>query len=889
MTHTCTKCSRVNPPEAHYCYYDGAVLNGHGVLATGPVNTGTQAFSHAFVFPSGDSCNNFDQLVLTIYKNWKEAIGLLKQGDLAAFLSSLGRADLAAAARESARFPDKDRGLDMLLDKLPSQALSEARLLINPTEVNLGQLKVGEDRTLELHFENQGMRLVYGTVTADKNSLWLSPGEAGTSQKMFQFGPELIMPIHIVGKKLRASSKPVEGILMVECNGGNALVTVRCEVPPKPFPEGVLAGAKNPRQVADKAKTNPKDAAPLFEKGAVAQWYKDNGWVYPVRGPSASGLGAVQQFFEALGLTPPPKVEISDKQIAFEGAPGDTLRHKIEVKTLEKRPVYAHAISDQPWLEVGKPLLNGRTATISLTVPRIPDKPGERLTAKLKVLANGNQRFMVPVTLAIGASLDFTSPSAPAPAAEVSDFPLAEASDFPLAEEEEEKKAPEPTAKRPEAPPPPPPRRTMGDFKVGIHAVPAAVLAAALLGIMVWDFASPQSGGSSIYVPPGGEREKWDLIDTEPRVEVDFRDNQRFGIVLAKETDPNRKGDRKKLTFFQDGASNNTCVRIDGQYEYLFGDAPPGRWVRGQKGVSIVDPVNHGREYRSAMEWPNEKIRVTQYVAVVMGQQSRLLDTVRVKYVVENYGTLQHKFGLRVLLDTFIGSNDGVPFLIPGRETRVDSKEIITSKGMPDYIEALEKNDIKDPGTVAQIGLKVAGAEDPIKLVICRHPEIKHGFNAKWEWEIMAMNEPAGASPDSCVVIYWPEEMLKSGETRTMAYTYGLGTVTSAGGGEGKVALSLGGQFQPGRTFTVTAYVKDATDGQKLTLRLPAQVELEEDEQATKAITPEPGKGVSQVSWRVRAKEVGEFKIEVSLTDGAGRTLGTTPYSVRIRRASLFN
>ena len=48
----------------------------------------------------------------------------------------------------------------------------------------------------------------------------------------------------------------------------------------------------------------------------------------------------------------------------------------------------------------------GFPATIAGTaVGPIPHKPGEKLTANLQVQANGNQRFVVPITLAYGAQL----------------------------------------------------------------------------------------------------------------------------------------------------------------------------------------------------------------------------------------------------------------------------------------------------------------------------------------------------------------------------------------------------------------------------------------------------------------------------------------------------
>src|SRR5207302_1893622 len=80
-----------------------------------------------------------------------------------------------------------------------------------------------------------------------------------------------------------------------------------------------------------------------------------------------------QQFFEAPGLTPAPKVQISVKSIALAGSPGEPLRYTIEVKTEEKKPIYAHATCNQPWLEAGRAKINGRVAVVPLSVPSVPN------------------------------------------------------------------------------------------------------------------------------------------------------------------------------------------------------------------------------------------------------------------------------------------------------------------------------------------------------------------------------------------------------------------------------------------------------------------------------------------------------------------------------------
>jgi hypothetical protein len=95
-----------------------------------------------------------------------------------------------------------------------------------------------------------------------------------------------------VGRRLRAHQKPQEAEVRLASNGGSVKVTVRLSVPVRPFPDGVLAGATSPRQVVEKALAAPRDVAPLVESGAVARWYQANGWVYPVSGPTATGMAS---------------------------------------------------------------------------------------------------------------------------------------------------------------------------------------------------------------------------------------------------------------------------------------------------------------------------------------------------------------------------------------------------------------------------------------------------------------------------------------------------------------------------------------------------------------------------------------------------------------------
>jgi hypothetical protein len=873
MAQTCSKCSRINPPDALYCYFDGNVLGG--ARNGGPVDVAHQPFLSPLVFPSGRSCRNFDELAVACQEEWQAAREMLEQGFLESFLGGLGRSDLATAAREAAHFPDHDRGLDQLLAKLPSRVVEAPKLRAEPLEISLGTLQVGQDRTFNLHLENQGMRLLYGSVTSD-DCPWLLLGDSpGAPQKLFQFCGEMTVPVRVSGKHLRAGVKPQEGRLAIESNGGTAAVAVRVEVPIKPYPDGPLAGATTPREVAQKAKAavdrsrggNKKEAlevAAYFEKGKVAAWYQSNGWTYPVQGPPASGLGAVQQFFEALGLTPPPKVRISAQTVALQGAVGDRLKSTLEVSSPEKRPVYAHGVSDQPWLEVGRARLNGRTAVVPLLVPAVPNRPGELLTAEVAVTANGKQKFKVPVTLAVGESFNFfDTPAAPAsepPKPEPAPAAVAAPAAVPAAK---------PTAPaKPAAPRAP---RTAFPF---IHAVPAALLALALLAVLGWDLFGPRGGSAFVAANTTDDVPYTDLIDATPRLAVEFhRPNERFGIAMTDQPDPENPTKHKRLTYEEDGSTNNTCLLLDGA-EVLFGQKP-GFWV---KGMQLIRAKNRYR-WTSAMEYA-EKVRVTQIVELVPGQ-SRLLDTVLIHYVLENRSGSARTVGLRIMLDTFIGSNDGVPFRIPGQGQFVETMKDFTQAEIPDYIQAWERPDPRDPGTIAHLGLK--GVElpklevEPIEKVrICHWPG---NPDIRWQWEPTPLNQPPDKK-DSCVVLYWAERGMNPGERRDLAFTYGLNALSSSQSGNADLSLTAGGSFRRGREFTVTATVKNPQPGQKITLQVPRGLALVTGQDAEQQLAG--GGEYQQASWRLRSKAVGKFPIVV--TTGPLREA----YEVHVTTRSIF-
>ncbi len=873
MAQTCQHCSRANPDDALYCFFDGVVLR-QGTL-TGPINVGMRPFPRPFVFPSGQPCASFDQLAWACQNDWPASVRLLRQGDLERFFADIGRLDLARIAGASARLPDAERGLDVLLRSLPTSVLQRARLQVQPGDVNLGRLILAKNHTVRLRLVNQGMGLLYGSAVCGGD--WLSLGDRpGARERLVQFHRDLEVRVTVCGRALRASARALEATVAFETNGGTVQVPVRAEVPAQPFTEGPLAGARSPRELAEKARAAPQVAAALFEGGAVARWYESNGWTYPVRGPAVAGVAAVQQFFEAVGLSAPPRVAISEQAVTLRGETGERLQYALTLQAEERRPVYAWATSDQAWLHVGPPRADGRFATIPLVVPAVPGRPGDTLLAQVHVRSNGNQQFVVPVRVVVAtASIPAPRPpvlvaAAPAPLLPV---PLPEPELLAVPEDEpilvgqvSNLPAPMPVSNLAREP------RGMPRWA---HALPLVLLLLAVLGILVRDSRTEGKGDDTLAeVGPEEDVVSIPPVDPEPRIEVRFHDDMRFGILMAQR--PGGTAEPKRLTYSDDGFTNNTCVRIGGR-DRTFGEPGDGDWR--ERDADLGDaPDGRPRLGRRSVFRFSEGVEVTQVVEVVPGDQAvedeagrprRLLDTCLVRYTLENRTAEPHSVGLRFLLDTLIGSNDGVPFTIPGSEGLVStSRAFRTLASVPDFIQALERGDLRDPGTVSHLTLRLGGRlESPGRVLLTRWRATK-----QWDLSVQSFRD------DSACVLYWPERELPPGGRREVGFAYGLGNVSSGESG-GALGITLArGVFRPREAFQVTAYVNNPLPNEALTLELPEGFRLEEGERRRDVPPLPPGatNRNSVVTWKVRAPEQQKkYRLVVRSTRGVaqGKTI----------------
>ena len=596
----------------------------------------------------------------------------------------------------------------------------------------------------------------------------------------------------------------------------------------------------------------------------------------------------MQQFFEALGLVHPPRVQVAPETVRLIGWPGQDIEATLTVRALERSAVHVHGTASEDWVVVGPAQLHGQTAQVPIRVPKTPDRPDETLRALVWLTANGGQRFTVDVELLVTRTLLSTPSEVPVPIQPPLAIPIGV----------ETKTAPDaapPSSGKPRSP-------------LRLHRLPVAMLLCLLLLPCAHDslwivfvdkfgsvcVGSPHADAPRIAVRFHEEEQPVSLGEDGMRANASsprphqavWLPSMRFGISVIADEQGRQLVFGKRLTFDKQGRTNNTVIILDDN-ERLFGEQghrlPDGTIVDQFPGHWRLLDQHLGNDSGRRSEWVYEDaaISVTQFVELVEGSQSGVPDTVVVRYLLENEGHNVHRVGLRFLLDTYIGTNDGVPFLIPGQEQLcTTSAEFNDPRTLPDFLQAREHQDLAKPGTVAQLELKLPGVEPPSRMTLGAWPSAAFADGlCKQErtlWQVPVHSMQQAKPADSAVVLYWEPRKLWPGEKRQLGFSYGLGHV-HGDEGRGKLATTAGGSFAPLGEFTVTAYVSHPVRGQTVTLLLPGEFALLAGDARQTVHPPARGLSVSPVTWKIRGAAVpGSYRLRVRSSDGVSQSQSIT-------------
>jgi len=351
----------------------------------------------------------------------------------------------------------------------------------------------------------------------------------------------------------------------------------------------------------------------------------------------------------------------------------------------------------------------------------------------------------------------------------------------------------------------------------------------------------------------------------DPVVQFKVNSEGRFGLKTTL-GDPERDDDdNKKLTFSEDGSTNNTRVYVDGDTP-VFGSSA-GKMVTKP---GTVDGV-------STTAWEYHRILVTQRLEIVLGSSTNLFDTLRIEYTLENRDTKTHRVGLRIMLDTYIGDNDGVPFAVPGKAGITDRAVDLRGEQIPDFFQVLERPNLDRPGVVVNVTLASGDATPPERVLITGWP----GSDAPWDY--LKKTGGVGAKfknylngNDSAVGLFYPIEALAPGEQRLIVAYYGLGAISSVATQNTQLGLSVSAnRVEAGRSFWLVARISAPRQGQRVRVKLPPVFKLVEGEEV-QPLAPEANANFTTRSWYIRA---------LTLTDRAEIVVTLEPDNVRERQA----
>ena len=352
-------------------------------------------------------------------------------------------------------------------------------------------------------------------------------------------------------------------------------------------------------------------------------------------------------------------------------------------------------------------------------------------------------------------------------------------------------------------------------------------------------------------------------------VAVDRTGNFTMGTLAG---DPDNPLDNNKRILFGHPFPGTGAVtlRVDGQDSWNLSELFSSGSARLPAPVS--GPTTSGEG--NATVWRVGDIQLTQLLRLARGDSGRL-DTLLMDYTMANLGNQSHEVGVRLFLDTQLGTNDGAPFRVPGLDFVTTEKELLGS-AIPQFYLSFDR--LLNP-TLQTQGTLIGGESVIPDRVVWGN--WGHLNNTPFDFTV---NPSLSLLGDSAVAVYWNPITLTAGQTRRMATYYGLGDIEI---NEGELTVGLfgpsqltieNGQFIP-NPFTVTTFVsnpfntkEEISEEVQAELLLPDGLSLLTGETAVHNLGVITAGVTTQTSWRVLAGGAG----------GQDRT-----YSVEVTKAGI--
>jgi len=332
---------------------------------------------------------------------------------------------------------------------------------------------------------------------------------------------------------------------------------------------------------------------------------------------------------------------------------------------------------------------------------------------------------------------------------------------------------------------------------------------------------------------------------------VNNTEKGRFTIGARKGDPSNPNDDGKIMLYGHPRAwSSYTTVNIDGSY-FIFN--PSSFLYSGT--TSLCQQVAN-------------EVYIVQELSIVKSATTPREDTVQIKYKIKNSSTGAKNIGLRIMLDTMLGSNDGAPFRVPGLGAVTNEIEL-SGDNIPEYYQAFDT--LTNPTIITQGIFYTDKGNRPDRVQFAHWSNL---YRTPWNYTVnpnVRFSNGTSYGGDSAVAIYWENEILLPNEEKEFVTYYGIGEFTQELRPPLAVSLTSVSEIQANENdyypnpFTVTAYIMNNSNVQvnnvKAKIVLPDGLDIEEEAEKT-IDSLKPGEE-RLVSWKVFVEP---FTDETTLT-----------------------
>jgi hypothetical protein len=178
----------------------------------------------------------------------------------------------------------------------------------------------------------------------------------------------------------------------------------------------------------------------------------------------------------------------------------------------------------------------------------------------------------------------------------------------------------------------------------------------------------------------------------------------------------------------------------------------------------LATPVIQDSALRS--EYVKDGVRIVERVYFGLNPDTERNDAAIIEYTLTNENSTPRQVGLRMMLDTMIGSNDGAPYFIQGSGRTTQQFEWIGN--VPDYWIAYESTIFAADSLKGRGQLRGDNLTPPDRFVVADWP---FAYGTTWDYVVDSAD---AVTNDSAVILYYNPIQLEAGASRTIRTSYGI-------------------------------------------------------------------------------------------------------------------